>query len=234
VEGVQLTGVAVSSNAGITYKMEWTFPPENQTFVGATIRRRFQTSGNKNVILKITGSDSCTITIIKQIKVCDPPPVVAQFAPNVCLGRPLTVGVGSVAASDVCQTSKIEFYLIASNWLLFPTIGSVTLPPDSLRPDSNTFRVTTFSPNNCKNQKQFRIIRPTKVLSINSNLISEWLNKAKTGVDIHINPAANFSPIGLQWFVDSFIKILMNDSYNVFHLSRVITFLPPPLLPVPF
>ena len=167
VEGVQLTGVPVSSNTGITYKMEWTFPPENQTFVGATIRRRFQTSGNKNVILKITGSDSCTITIIRQIKVCDPPPVVAQFAPNVCLGKPLTVGVGSVAASDVCQTSKIEFYLIASNWLLFPTIGSVTLPPDSLRPDSNTFRVTTFSPNNCKNQKEFKFkVRPSPGISL--------------------------------------------------------------------
>jgi dTDP-4-dehydrorhamnose reductase len=72
---------------------------------------------------------------------------------------------------------------------------------------------------NCKNQKQFRIIRATKILSLNSNLISEWLHKAKLGVDICVNPAANFSPIGLQWFVDSFITILMNDHYNVFHLS---------------
>ena len=94
---------------------------------------------------------------------------------------------------------------------------------DSPKPASlygqQKLKVENYLSINCKNQKQFRIIRPTKVLSINSNLISDWINKVKTGVDIHINPSANFSPIGLQWFVDSFIKILINESGNIFHLS---------------
>ena len=72
---------------------------------------------------------------------------------------------------------------------------------------------------NCKNQEQFRIIRPTKILSLDSNLISSWLNKSKAGTEIEINPAVNISPISLQSFVDSFFKIFISGSYEIFHLS---------------
>jgi len=71
----------------------------------------------------------------------------------------------------------------------------------------------------CVNGNKFRIIRPTKVLSLESNIIAAWLNKSELSDDIEINPTIKIAPISLKSFVDSLLKILMSDTFGTFHLS---------------
>ena len=156
VEGVQLTAVTYSADTNLTYTYQWTFPPETQLYTTKTIRRTFATSGVKNVVLKLMASDNCSVTIPTTIKVCDPPPVIVQYAPNVCQGQQFKIGCGIPGIGGLCGAHTIGIILTERNWIGYTSTGLYILPPDSLRPDSNTFKVITESVSKCSNQKIFK------------------------------------------------------------------------------
>ena len=209
VEGVQLTAVPSSPNQNLVFNFEWTFPPETQIYTGATVRRRFQTSGNKNVILNISSSDNCRTTVLSTINVCSPPAITSRYAPNVCQGKEVRIGVGALNFLERCATSRIEVLLKESNWRTFPINGEQIFPPDSLKPDSNTFEITTRSLNNCKNQKEFKFkVRPSPGVRISPNRSYIQYNCFKPDTTIYIRIFKES-----RFFTDSIWGvIIMNDT----------------------
>jgi len=189
VEGVQLKAIPFSINPNLTYTYKWTFPPETQSYTGEVVRKKFTEPGIKNVSLKITGSDNCSIVIPGNTYVCPPPPVLSVYAPNVCQGQIYRIGCGIPGRGGICGASTICVILKDRNWVNFPLTGELALPPDSLRPDSNTFEIITYSLNHCRNSRLFKFkVKPVaqvKVKMTSSNIVYNC-NRPDTTVLIKI------------------------------------------------
>ena len=156
VEGLQLTAVPSSMNPNLTYSYEWKFPPENQVFTGKILRRTYPKDTTVYAQLKVTASDNCTITLGRFVRVCPRPPVFVAYAPNICQGQAFRIGCGIPGRGGLCGANSICIYLTGKNWQEFSQNGNITLPPDSLRPDSNSFKVVTISLSNCRNERDFK------------------------------------------------------------------------------
>jgi len=227
VEGVQLTALAFSFDTTLTFTYEWTFPPESQIFTGKVLRRKFPTAGLRNVTLKIKASDNCTVTYSSQINVCNPPPVIAQYAPNVCQGQSLNLGCGVPGRGGVCGALTICVILTARNWISFPGNGFITFPPDSLKPDSNTFEVITYSFDNCTNKKKFKFrVKPSPRIKFlpNKDRLVFNCNKPDTTILIKIFKDFRFlndSLWGKITYLDTVINLPKTKNDTIYYSLKL-------------
>jgi gliding motility-associated-like protein len=170
IEGVQLRALATSTLPNVSFTYQWTILPEVQGDTGIIFRKKFTTQGPKSGTLKINSSDNCTIDIPFDFIVCPPPPVLATYAPNVCMGQQIRIGCGIPGLGGYCGALLICIKLERTTFVSFPTNGSVTIPGDSLRPDSNIFQVITTSFNGCRNSARFKFkVKPSPGIRILPN-----------------------------------------------------------------
>ena len=227
VEGVQLTASSFTQDSTLTFQYSWTFPPETTTYAGEVVRRTFPSSGERNVVLTITSSDNCSITIPSTFKVCDPPPALAQYAPNVCQGQPFRIGCGIPGIGGWCGAAVICVFLKERNWVTFPPGGVQILPPDSLKPDSNTFEIRTYSVSKCKNVKRFKfkVKASPKVKTFpDVGLIRFNCNKPDTTILVKIFKDFRFvndSIWGKIELSDTIIKLPKTKEDTIFYTLKV-------------
>ena len=65
----------------------------------------------------------------------------------------------------------------------------------------------------------FNILRITKVLTINTNPIPQWIKHINSNLNVNAFEDLIFSPISIKYFVESMSVLINNKKYGTYHLS---------------